>query len=425
MNLSPPAHEAADIVIVGAGAAGLATAIFAARAATGARIVALDGARRLGAKILVSGGGRCNVTNRVVTDRDFHGGSRAVIRRVLRGFPVSATIEFFAELGVSLHEEEHGKLFPDSNQARSVLEALLREARRLGVELRTGHRIEGLTRQESGFLVRGPAGDVAARLVVLATGGLSLPKSGSDGGGLELARRLGHTVVPTTPALAPLVLAGDFHRALSGVSCPVALTVHDPGAKPIRIDGALLFTHFGISGPAALDASRHLLRARLEGRAARLTANLLPGFDEASADGALLDLVAQRPRQRLAGALAERLPASLADRVLEALGLDASMPLGRLPRDARRRLARALVAWPLDVKDSRGYAFAEATAGGVPLHEVDPGTLESRRQAGLYLVGEMLDVDGRLGGFNFQWAWSSGYVAGRALAARLAGASAR
>jgi predicted Rossmann fold flavoprotein len=423
MSLSVQTRESADAVIVGAGAAGLATAIFAAREASGARIVALDGARRLGAKVLVSGGGRCNVTNRIVTERDFNSGSRATIRRVLRGFPVSATTRFFEGLGVPLHEEEHGKLFPDSNQARSVLEALLREARRLGVELRTSHRVEGLLPRDGGFIVRGISGDIAAGRVVLATGGLSLPKSGSDGGGLELARRLGHTVVPTTPALAPLLLKGEFHRPLSGVSCPVTLALHEAGAKPIRIEGALLFTHFGISGPAALDASRHLLRARLEGRSTRLTANLLPGLDEASADRVLLDLVAQRPRQRLAGALADRLPASLADRVLETLGLDASMPLGRLPRDARRRLARALVTWPLDVTDSRGYAFAEATAGGVPLHEVDPGTLESRRQAGLYLVGEMLDVDGRLGGFNFQWAWSSGHVAGRAIARRLVGGS--
>jgi predicted Rossmann fold flavoprotein len=221
------------------------------------------------------------------------------------------------------------------------------------------------------------------------------------------------------------VLTGDFHRALSGVSCPVVLTVHDPGVKPRRIQGALLFTHFGISGPAALDASRHLLRARLEGRAAHLTASFLPGLDEAAVDRALLDLTSRRPRLRLEGALAEHLPASLAGRVLESLGLDAATPLARLPREARRRLARALVAWPLDVEGSRGYSFAEATAGGVALREVDPATLESRRQPGLYLVGEMLDVDGRLGGFNFQWAWSSGCVAGRALARRLAGDPAR
>jgi len=419
MSQAPLAREVADAVIVGAGAAGLATAIFAARQAPGRRILVLDGARRLGAKILVSGGGRCNVTNRVVTDRDFAGGSRAVIRRVLRAFPASATVELFEGLGVPLLEEERGKLFPRSNRARDVLDALVRETARLRVDLRVGQRVVGLVTRGQGFQVSCPSGPVEARVVVLATGGRSLPKSGSDGFGLELARGFGHTIVPTTPALAPLVLGGEFHRSLSGVSCPVMLTVQAAAAKPIRVEGALLFTHFGVSGPAALDASRHLLRARIEGREARLTANLLPGRDEAAADRALLDLAVGRPHLGLAGALARLLPGSLADRLLETLGLVGTRPLGRLPREERRRLVRALVAWPLDVRDSRGYDFAEVTAGGVALHEIDPGTLESRRRADLFLVGEMLDVDGRLGGFNFQWAWASAFVAGRALARRL------
>jgi len=413
------AGETADVVIVGAGAAGLATAIFAARGAPGARIVLLDGARTPGAKILVSGGGRCNVTNRVVGERDFWGGSRPVIRRVLRAFPAEAAVELFRELGVPLHEEEHGKLFPDSHKARGVLEALLREAARLGVALRCGERVSALTKADGGLLVGSTRGEARAARVVLATGGLSLPKSGSDGFGLELARRLGHEVVPTTPALAPLVLDGDFHRPLSGVSCPVELTLRAAADKPLRIAGALLFTHFGVSGPAALDISRHVLRARLEGRKVELWANLLPARDEAWADRALVELAGHNPHLRLAGALGRELPAALAERVLAVLELDPQTPLGRLPREARKRLAHALCAWPLAVRDSRGYAFAEVTAGGVALTEVDPATLESRKQPGLHLVGEILDVDGRLGGFNFQWSWSSGYVAGSSIARAL------
>ncbi|MGE0455873.1 MAG: NAD(P)/FAD-dependent oxidoreductase [Vicinamibacteria bacterium] len=414
-----PAREDADVVIVGAGAAGLATAIFAARGAPGARIVLLDGARAPGAKILVSGGGRCNVTNRVVGERDFWGGSRPVIRRVLRAFPAAAAVELFRELGVPLHEEEHGKLFPDSHQARSVLDALLREVARLGVQLRCGERVGALSAAAAGFVVRSTGRELRAPRVVLATGGLSLPKSGSDGFGLELARRLGHDVVPATPALAPLVLDGDFHRPLSGVACPVELAVRASGEKPLRIAGALLFTHFGVSGPAALDASRHVLRKRLEGRQVELWANLLPGRDEAWADRALVELATNNPHLRLAGALARELPAALAERVLTVLELGPQTPLGRLPREARKRLARALCAWPLAVRDSRGYSFAEVTAGGVALTEVDPASLESRKQPGLHLVGEILDVDGRLGGFNFQWSWSSGFVAGSAIARAL------
>jgi predicted Rossmann fold flavoprotein len=418
------AGETADVVIVGAGAAGLATAIFAARGAPGARIVLLDGARTPGAKILVSGGGRCNVTNRVVGERDFSGGSRPVIRRVLRAFPAEAAVELFRELGVPLHEEEHGKLFPDSNKARSVLDALLRETARLGVRLRCAERVTALAKADGGLLVASSRGETRAARVVLATGGLSLPKSGSDGFGLELARRLGHGMVPTTPALVPLVLDGEFHRPLSGVSCPVELSVRAAGDKPLRIAGALLFTHFGVSGPAALDASRHVLRARLEGRDVELWANLLPGRDEAWADRALVELSGRSPHLQLSGALSRELPAALAERVIAVLALDPQTPLGRLPRDARKRLARALCAWPLPVRDSRGYAFAEVTAGGVALTEVDPATLESRKQAGLHLVGEILDVDGRLGGFNFQWSWSSGHVAGTAIARALGSPSA-
>src|SRR5262245_46166740 len=181
-----------DVAVVGAGAAGLASAIFARRHRAGGRVVAFDGARKPGAKILVSGGGRCNVTNTVVTERDFRGGNPNVVRQVLRAFPVADTVDFFREIGVSLHEEEHGKLFPDSNRAQTVLGALLAEAERCGVELRWGTRVHAVTREGEGFRLETGAGPVPARRVVLATGGLSLPKSGSDGAGYGMAHHLGH-----------------------------------------------------------------------------------------------------------------------------------------------------------------------------------------------------------------------------------------
>ncbi len=198
-----------DVAIVGAGAAGLATAIFAGRRARAARIVLLDGARRPGAKILVSGGGRCNVTNTVVSDDDFWGGRRPVVRRVLRAFPAPHAAAFFREIGLPLHEEEDGKLFPDSNRARDVLDVLLRELAAVGATLRAEHRVLDIVPHADGFAITTAAGDCTARCIVLATGGLSLPKSGSDGAGLSIAERLGHTIVSTTPALTPLLLAPD------------------------------------------------------------------------------------------------------------------------------------------------------------------------------------------------------------------------
>jgi predicted Rossmann fold flavoprotein len=411
-----------DVLVVGAGAAGLATAIFTRLRNPQLAVAVLDGAKKPGAKILVSGGGRCNVTNASVTERDYWGGAPAVIRRVLRGLTVPETVRFFEDAGVPLHEEERGKLFPDSNSARQVLDALLTKAAVGGVELRSAHRVTGIGRTDAGFCVATTAGEMTARLVVLATGGQSLPKSGSDGAGYALARSLGHTIVPTTPALAPLMLAGGghgrepLHSTLSGVAIDVTLTIWIDGAAGVRLTGPMLWTHFGISGPAALDASRHWLRGRLEQRQVALTVNLAGATFEA-AEGFWIEQARLRPRAALGTILGAQLPASVAAALLDTLGADAATPLASLTRERRRQLSHALTAWPLPVSDSRGYNFAEATAGGVTLDEVDPRTMESRRCRGLFLVGEVLDVDGRLGGFNFQWAWSSAAVAARGLSA--------
>jgi predicted Rossmann fold flavoprotein len=413
----------ADVVVVGAGAAGLATAIFAARSAPGVRVVCLDGAAHLGAKILVSGGSRCNVTNRAVTERDFWGAPSRLVRHVLRAFPAAKAAAFFAELGVALHEEDDGKLFPDTNRSRTVLDALLAEAARRGVALRPSHRVTGLASAPAGFITRCGAASLSSRAVVLATGGRSLPKSGSDGFGYTLAAALGHGCVDTTPALAPLLLSGDRHARLSGVAHPAALTLRVRGVTAVRLEGALLWTHFGASGPVVLNLSRHWHRAVLEGggRAdVQVALNLLPGETFDSVEAWLLSEAAARPRARIATVLGQRVPNAVVEAWLHEAGLESDVTMAHLARDARRTLVHALTQCPLDVRDSRGYAFAEVTAGGVPLDEVDTATMESRVCPGLYLTGEILDVDGRLGGFNFQWAWSSGWVAGQAIARRLA-----
>ena len=403
-------YAPAVIAIVGAGAAGLATAIFAARRGVVGPLVLLEGARRPGAKILVSGGSRCNVTNATVTEKDFNGSPPHLVRRVLRGFGVGETVAFFREIGVTLHEEEHGKLFPDADRSRVVLEALLGEAARRGVVLRAGERVEAVEASEAAWVVRTARGTLDVSRVVLATGGLSLPKTGSDGHGLRMAEALGHTIVPTTPALVPLVLAGSVHAPLSGVAHEVELAVRAGGRVVDRRRGSLLWTHFGASGPVVLDASRAWLRARIEGRVAAVEANLLPGRDFASAEAELVRAQATSPRVTVARAVSSWLPAAVAEAVSREAGVG-DTPLGRLRRDDRRALVRGLVQRNLPVVESRGYAFAEATAGGVPLAELDTRTMESRRRKGLFLVGEMLDVDGRIGGFNFQWAWSSAWAA--------------
>lgn len=410
----------ADIIIVGAGAAGLATAIFTGRDAPDLRILVLDGARKPGAKILVSGGSRCNVTNSVVTEADFNGRKPAIVRRVLHGLTVAETIGFFQTLGIELQEEPGGKLFPASNRSRDVLDALLRGA--ATAQVLADHRVLGIDREGDGFLIRSSRGDFRANAVVLATGGQSLPKSGSDGAGYGFARHLGHTIVPTTPALAPLLLheTGNcsIHAELSGVSHDVRLDLWVNGKRDKQIRGSLLWTHFGISGPAALDASRHWLRARLETHSARLTASFAPDDSFETLERRWQQLAVDHPRASVSTVLSTMVPASVAAAVASRIALDGQTQLARLQREDRRRLVHAITEWPLPVRDSRGWNYAEATAGGVALTEIDPATMASRVCPGLFLVGEILDVDGRLGGFNFQWAWSTARVASRGLARR-------
>lgn len=407
-----------DIVVVGAGAAGLFAAIAAATAVPGVRVVCLDGAKSVGAKILVSGGSRCNVTNTEVTERDFQGGPSRVVRHVLRAFPASRAADWFRVAGVALHEEEGGKLFPDTHRSRTVLEALLGACKGAGIEIRTGHRVTEVHPTGAGFRIVTSAGEVDARTVLLATGGKSLPKSGSDGFGYELARALGHSLVPPTPALVPLVIVNSPFAAFSGVSHPAALTVRDGGDRHV-VAGSLLWTHTGVSGPAALDASRHWHRAVEEGRTPEVLLSALPGLTFEGLEQMLIEAVRVHPRGTLRSELAGMLPSAVLEGLLRHAGADPVVPLSQLSREHRRAAIRGLLEVPLPVTGSRGYQHAEVTAGGVPLEEIVPATMESRRCPGLYLAGEILDVDGRLGGFNFQWAWSSGWVAGTAMARRL------
>ena len=418
-----------DAAIIGGGAAGLAAAIFTTRAYPSARVAVFEGAKAPGAKILVSGGSRCNVTNVEVTERDFNGGRAPIIRRILRAFPASAAAAWFRELGVPLHEEPNGKLFPDSNRSRDVLDALLRELAGRGASLRASHRVVRIERREGGFEIATQHGTLTSRMVVLATGGLSLPKTGSDGWGYSAAIALGHSIVPTTPALAPLVLAGGLtpgtdpgvspHRALSGVALPARLDVRVNDKVATRIHGPLLWTHFGISGPAALDASRHFLRARLDAQAPQIRASFFPDATFDGLEAALIAATRDHPKLLARTVIGDAVPAAMALALIRAAGIDDDAPMAALSRESRRALVHACVDWPLPVEDSRGYNYAEVTAGGVDLGEIDPSTMASRRCGGLYLVGEVLDVDGRLGGFNFQWAWSSAHVAGTAIGREL------
>lgn len=416
--------ERADIVIVGAGAAGLMAAISAGRAARerGAplRIAVLDGARRPGAKILVSGGGRCNVTHDAVDETAFSGSSPHAIRKVLRRFAVPQTVQFFEGLGVELKREETGKLFPVADDARTVLNALLTGVRQVGVELGFSARIDRIARTVESpsavgrFRLSGSFGEVQARRVILATGGMSLPKTGSDGRGFEMARSLGHTTTPLLlPALVPLVLQPTcFLRQLSGVTTDATVEVRTAKKKRlVSFTGALLCTHFGVSGPAVLDISGPYLRAKSVDPETALYLNWLPGEQPQTVEASLLS-EARHGRGTVARHLSKRLPHRLAEAICRHVGIEPDLRLSELQRGHRRLLASALTTMAVPVIGDRGFRHAEVTAGGVPLAELHLEMMESRVCPGLHLCGEMCDVDGRIGGYNFQWAWSSGFVAG-------------
>jgi len=404
-------NKSADIIIIGAGAAGLMAAIWAARTRPDRRIVVLDGARTLGAKILVAGGGRCNVTHYQVDEIAYAGSSRNAIKKVLRGFDVARTVEFFRELDVELKKEDTGKLFPVSDSARTVLDALLNEAGARGVRIVHPFRVHDLQHDAEGFRVIGDAGEWTSEKVILATGGRSLPKSGSDGAGYKFATAMGHRLTDRMfPALVPLTLARDhFICELSGLTLETTLQVRSgSGAKLASFTNSTLCTHFGLSGPSVLDISRYYLDAKATDPGTTLVINWSPGQTFESLEARML----REPHAPVGRVLRTLVPERLAVALALHSGVELSTSCLQIPRENRRVLVRNITEMSLPITGDRGYTYAEVTAGGVPLDEIHLATMASRVCLGLHLCGEICDVDGRIGGFNFQWAWSSGYAAG-------------
>jgi hypothetical protein len=391
-------------------------AIFAASA--GAPTTLLERTRDGGRKILISGGGRCNILPARLDDSRFiTESSRPILRRLVRSWPLHEQIVFFErEAGIPLVEEpESGKLFPASQRARDVRDRLFGLARDRGAVLRTGALVTGVDRTAAGWRVHLDGGEtIDAASVVMATGGLSVPNTGSDGVGLQIAAALGHELRPTYPALTPLTARPAPFGKLAGVSLPVTLSARSDALRA-SATGGFLFTHGGYSGPSVLDVSHVAVRSRMRGGdVARIVVRWTPlGDDEWEQ--------ALRPRgiRTVAGAVAAHLPERLASALVEHLGIERSRLLANLTRPERIRLIEMLVRGELPWNGDEGYKKAEVTGGGVDLSDVDPRTMESRRRPGLFLCGEMLDAFGPIGGYNFLWAWATGRAAGLGAAASL------
>jgi predicted Rossmann fold flavoprotein len=407
----------APIVVIGAGAAGLMAAIFAA--GEGAPVLLLETTADGGRKILISGGGRCNVLPSEVDPRSFTTASSPnTLRNILRSWPLARQRRFFQEtLGIPLTmEEETGKLFPVSNRARDVRDLLVSEARSRGAEIRFRARATGIEPvEENRWRVSLEDGSrLNATAVVLATGGLSVPATGSDGTGIRMARALGHTIHDLYPALTPLTATPAVHAHLAGVSLHAVLTVPlEHGSASAR--GGFLFTHRGYSGPAVLDISHHAVRSRLSGGPRRAVLAAWAGLEEswwerrflAAQGGTVAPLVRQH------------LPTRLADTLMAEADVAPDTSLSQLRREDRARLAATLGRYPLPWTGDEGYRKAEVTGGGVALDEIDRRTMESRIRPGLFLCGEILDAFGPIGGYNFLWAWATGRAAGEGAAARV------
>jgi hypothetical protein len=403
------------VVVVGAGAAGLVAAIVAAERAP---VVVVERTRDGGRKILISGGGRCNVLpaalepDRFVTDSPPH-----LLRGMLRAWPLAAQRDFFeGDVGIPLVlEQETAKLFPRSNRARDVRDGLVAIAGRRGAQFRWETSLTGLTPMSDGWRVETSRGGIDARAVVLATGGLSVPSTGSDGVGLRLAAALGHAVHETYPALTPLVADPAVHAPLAGVSLPVRVRARWRG-RSVEASGGFLFTHRGYSGPSVLDVSHVAVRSRLRGDDPPAAAVLRVAWTSMDAGAWQRELSASAAP--VATTVARHLPQRLAERLLEEAGIPGDRRAAELRRGERVALLDALTAFVLPWTGDEGYRKAEVTGGGVALDEVHPRTLESCRHQGLFLCGEMLDAFGPIGGHNFAWSWATGRAAGLAAAGR-------
>ncbi len=396
------------ILVVGAGASGLMAAYWAA--GSGRPVVLVEGTADGGRKILISGGGRCNILPSVpAPERFVTDGSPHTLKNLLRSWPLAEQRAFFEnELGLPLAlEAESGKLFPECQSARRVRDALVEAVRGRGVQVRFGTRVNDLAMGSERWRIAlsdGPA--LEADAVIVATGGRSVPATGSDGWGLEALARLGHRIVPTYPALTPLVAAPAKHAHLAGVSLEVRIEA--PGARNKSLSrGGFLFTHRGYSGPAVLDVSHAAVRSRLAGGPRE---PILVSWCDL--DGAAWESLLLSHRGTVQGLLAKHLPSRLAETLCRETGLAEGAQCAHLRKEARKGLVELLTRYPLPWTGDEGYGKAEVTGGGVDLAEVQPRTMESRLHTGLYLCGEVLDAFGPIGGHNFQWAWATGRAAG-------------
>ncbi|MCC8532122.1 NAD(P)/FAD-dependent oxidoreductase [Xanthomonas phaseoli] len=385
-----------DVLVIGAGAAGLMSAFTAGQ--RGRKVLVIDHANKVGKKILMSGGGRCNFTNTGTTPGNFISANRHFCKSALARYSPADFVEMVERHAIAYHEKELGQLFCDIS-SKQIVRMLLDECDAAGVQIRTQCDVQSVQRGSDGFEVQTSQGCVQTQSLIVATGGLSIPSMGASGFGYTLAKQFGHALLPTRAGLVPLTLSGTHQerfQALSGLALPVQAQCNGASFRNF-----MLLTHRGVSGPAILQISSYWQ----PGDDLRL--DLLPGRDTATW---LREQKQQRGATELRNVLADVLPKRFAQRLCELWLPD--KPVRQLDPPQLKAAAELLGSFPLIASGTEGYRTAEVTLGGVDTHQVSSASMESRLVAGLYFVGEVLDVTGWLGGYNFQWAWASGHAAG-------------
>ena len=398
-----------DCIVVGGGPAGMFAAITAAR--NGKKVLLLEKNDRLGKKLLITGKGRCNVTNDCTAQDVLQNTPRngRFLYSAMTAFPPEKIKTFFEDRGCALKTERGNRVFPVSDSARSILECLHSELRRCKVTVKTA-RVKGIAAENGA--VKGVVtaeGILEANSVILATGGASYPTTGSTGDGYAMAAQLGHTVVPAEGSLVPLETEGNDCQDMQGLAlrnCGVKL-LNAKGKVLYKDFGELLFTHFGVSGPTVLSASCHL-----KGEGCRLVIDLKPALEDNKLDERIQRDLEMYKNRSMENALTDLLPRSMIPVVLRRLEIDPSMQANSLTRQKRRALVELLKAFSVTITGKRPVAEAIITSGGVKVSEIDPKTMESKKVAGLYFAGEIIDCDAYTGGFNLQIAWATAYAAG-------------
>ncbi len=401
-----------DICIIGGGASGMMAAIAAARC--GARVMILEQLNRVGKKLLATGNGRCNLTNVDININRYHSTHPEFVEKALSQFGYDETVAFFEELGISHKVEDLGKVFPYSDQASSVLDVLRWEMESLGIEEKVDCEVISIIPSKRAFTIALKNSEqLSADAVILATGGKASPNLGSTGSGYTFARKLGHSITATFPSLVQLNLNAPFLRALKGIKFIGSAAIYD-GKELLRSDeGEILFTDYGISGPPIFQLSRSAGELLINSKKPRLEVDMFPDIEEHKLKEDLGIRFGYRPSKSVEFSLVGMLNKRLIPTVLREAGItDLSRPCSSISQSERAKLAAIMKSWSFQVTGTQSWGQAQATAGGVDVKDINPETMESRLVSGLYLCGELLDVDGDCGGFNLQWAWSSGYCAG-------------